>query len=233
MPRRRLLVARLVVEDGWLVGEVAARFQVSWPTVKRWANHYRAVHAGQVIPAAPLAEQDQPADRPACVGLRLRLCEGPVQLACQLRIAPSTVHRILTDAHLNRLSHVDRTTGELVRCYEHDCPGVMLHGDVEKLGSIFEGGGWRYVGRHQGEKNRVAAPGKPRNKYRDPLMGGAFVHTVIGGHSRVGYAEVYDDETAVAAIAVLVRAVEWFNTGGVAVERGLSDNGGVYRSHLW
>ena len=156
-----------------------------------------------------------------------------MQLACQLRIAPSTVHRILTDAHLNRLSHVDRTTGELVRCYEHDCPGVMLHGDVEKLGSIFEGGGWRYVGRRQGEKNRVAAPRKPRNKYRDPLMGGAFVHTVIGGHSRVGYAEVYDDETAVTAIAVLVRAVEWFNTGGVAVERGLSDNGGVYRSHLW
>lgn len=26
-------------------------------------------------------------------------------------IAPSTVHRILVDAHLNRLSHVDRATG--------------------------------------------------------------------------------------------------------------------------
>ena len=33
-PRHRLIVARLVVEDGWPISEVAARFQVSWPTVK-------------------------------------------------------------------------------------------------------------------------------------------------------------------------------------------------------
>ena len=35
-PRARLRVARLVVEEGWPVSEVAARFQCSWPTVKRW-----------------------------------------------------------------------------------------------------------------------------------------------------------------------------------------------------
>jgi len=34
-PRHRLTVARLVVDDGWPISEVAARFQVSWPTVKR------------------------------------------------------------------------------------------------------------------------------------------------------------------------------------------------------
>ncbi len=39
-PRHRLQVARLVVEDGWPISEVAARFQVSWPTVKRWADRY-------------------------------------------------------------------------------------------------------------------------------------------------------------------------------------------------
>lgn len=32
-PRHRLKVARLVVDDGWPISEVAARFQVSWPTV--------------------------------------------------------------------------------------------------------------------------------------------------------------------------------------------------------
>ena len=41
-PRHRLIVARLVVEDGWPISEVAARFQVSWPTVRRWADRYRA-----------------------------------------------------------------------------------------------------------------------------------------------------------------------------------------------
>ncbi|WP_143276377.1 helix-turn-helix domain-containing protein, partial [Brachybacterium nesterenkovii] len=41
-PRHRRIVARLVVDEGWPVSEVAARFQVSWPTVKRWADRYRA-----------------------------------------------------------------------------------------------------------------------------------------------------------------------------------------------
>ena len=73
----------------------------------------------------------------------------------------------------------------------------------------------------------------PRNKWRDPLMGKAYVHTVIDDHSRLAYAEIHDDETALTATAVLVRAVEWFNARGVTVERVLSDNGGAYRSHLW
>ncbi|KXA68030.1 hypothetical protein HMPREF3223_00356 [Cutibacterium avidum] len=148
------------MDEGWLVSEVAARFQVSWPTVKRWADRDRA--AGPQFSPAPLAEQDQPGDEEALYTAPAPPAKDPCS------------------------SHVDRATGELVRCYEHDCPGVMLHGDVEKLGSISEGGGWRYVGGRQGEKNRVAALGKPRNKYRDPLMGRAFVHSVIGGHSRVG-----------------------------------------------
>ena len=40
-PRHRLIVAQLVVDQGWPISEVAARFQVSWPTVKRWADRYR------------------------------------------------------------------------------------------------------------------------------------------------------------------------------------------------
>ncbi|GAA4056372.1 hypothetical protein GCM10023065_01260 [Microbacterium laevaniformans] len=90
-----------------------------------------------------------------------------MQLACRLGIAPSTVHRILVSVHLNRLTHVDRATGEPIRRYEHDHPGAMLHVDVKKLGNIPDGGGWRYVGRQQGAKNRAATPDKPRNKYRD------------------------------------------------------------------
>lgn len=81
-----------------------------------------------------------------CIQLRLCLREGPVRLACRLGVAPSTVHRSLTDAHLNRLSHVDRTSGEPVRRYEHDHPGAMLHVDVKKLRNIPDGGDWRYVG---------------------------------------------------------------------------------------
>ena len=72
-----------------------------------------------------------------------------------------------------------------------------------------------------------------RNKYRGPLIGTAFVHTVLDDHSRVAYAEVHDDETAATAIAVLRRAVTWFAARGVTVERVLTDNGSAYRSHAW
>lgn len=38
--RHRLKVARMVVEDGYPISEVAALFQCSWPTVKRWVDRY-------------------------------------------------------------------------------------------------------------------------------------------------------------------------------------------------
>ena len=168
-PRHRLIVGRLVVDDGWPISQVAARFQVSWPTVKRWADRYRTGEPMQDRSSRPHHSPNKTNQQTArrCVRLRLRLREGPVQLASRLGIAPSTVHRILTDVHLNRLSHVDRATGEPVRRYEHDHPGSMLHVDVKKLGNIPDGGGWRYVGRRQGDKNRAATPDKPKNKHYD------------------------------------------------------------------
>ena len=75
-----------------------------------------------------------------CVSLRIRLREGPVQLASRLGISPSTVPRILTTARLNRLSYLDRATGELVRRYEHPHPGSLVHVDVKKHGNIPDGG---------------------------------------------------------------------------------------------
>lgn len=234
-PRHRLIVAQLVVEGDWPISEVAARFQVSWPTAKRWADRYRNGESMQDRSSRPHHSPNKTNHKTMrrCIALRLRLREGPVQLARRLGIAPSTVQQILARVHLNRLSHVDRATGEPVRRYEHAHPGSMIHVDVKKLGNIPQGGGWRYVGRRQGEKNRSATPGKPRNKYSDPLMGKAHVHTVIDDHSRVAYAEVHDDETALTAAAVLGRAVEWFNQRNITVARVLSDNGGAYRSHIW
>jgi transposase InsO family protein len=56
---------------------------------------------------------------------------------------------------------------------------------------------------------------------------------VLDDHSRVAYAEIHDDETAVTATLVLAHAVAWFAARGVTVERVLSDNGSAYRSHRW
>lgn len=234
-PRHRLKVSRLVIENGVPISEVAARFQVSWPTVKRWVDRYLASEPMHDRSSRPKLSLNKTSRRMTkrCVSLRMRLGEGPVQLAARVGIAPSTVHRILSPARLNRLSSVDRATGEPIRRYEHAYPGSLVHVDVKKLGNIPYGGGWRYVGRRQGNKNRSSTPGKPKNQWHNPKLGYAFVHTVLDDHSRVAYTEVHDDETALTAAAVLHRSVDWFAVCGVIVERVLSDNGGAYRSHLW
>jgi transposase InsO family protein len=233
-------LARAVVEDGWSVSYAAAVFNVSWPTAKRWADRYR-----QAGPAGMTDRSSRPHRCPRrtpqplvrqIVHLRWKQRLGPVAIAERVGLAPSTVHAVLRRCRLSRLSHIDRATGEPVRRYEHDHPGSLIHVDVKKLGNIPDGGGWRYLGREQGKKNRqltAHTSGRPRSKTHAPLMGTAFVHTVIDDYSRVAYAEIHDDEQAATAIGVLRRAVAWFATRGITVERVLSDNGAAYRSHAW
>src|SRR3569623_1768885 len=96
-PRGRLRLARLIVDEGWPIPRAAERYQVSWPTAKRWAERYRH--------------------------------EGPAGIAGRLGMPASTVHAVLVRCRLNRLSHLDRATGEQIRRYEHDHPGAMIHVD--------------------------------------------------------------------------------------------------------
>jgi transposase InsO family protein len=238
-PKARLKLARLIVDDGWPIARAAERFQVSWPTAKRWADRYRQLGEPGMTdrssrPHRSPARTPQPVVR-KIVHLRWTHKLGPVAIADKVGLAPSTVHAVLVRCRLNRLSHVDRVTGEPVRRYEHPHPGSLLHVDVKKLGNVPDGGGWRFLGREQGGKNtrRTAARTGRRGTGGGAVTGTAYVHTVIDDHSRVAYAEVHDDETAPTAIGVLRRAVAWFAARGVKTERVLSDNGSCYRSHAW
>jgi transposase InsO family protein len=147
----------------------------------------------------------------------------------------STVHAVLTRCRLNRLSHIDRVTGEPARRYERTRPGELIHVDVTKFGNVPDGGGWRFVGIERGWANRQATRDRTgqRTKNYEPKLGNCFVHTVIDDYTRIAYAETHDDEKAVTAVGVLYRAVAWFAERGVVVERVLSDNGSAYVSHLW
>jgi transposase InsO family protein len=170
------------------------------------------------------------------VHLRWKQRLGPIQIGDRLGVPASTVHAVLMRCRLDRLSHLDRATGEPVRRYEHAQPGDLLHMDVKKLGRVPDGGGWRYVGREQGRLNRASTQrrtGTPKSKWRNPLIGTCFLHTVIDDHSRVAYVEARDDETKETATEVLRNAVAWFAERGVVVERVLTDNGGCYRSLVW
>jgi transposase InsO family protein len=238
-PRARLRLARLVVEDGWTRGQAAKMFMVSARTAAKWADRYAAEGVAGMVdrssrPRTSPAKTSEQVKR-QIVRLRWRKRLGPVQIAGQL-VPASTVHAVLRRCRISRLACLDRVTGEPIRRYERERPGELIHVDVTKFGNIPDGGGWRYVGKQQGHLNRastVARTGAARSKHRGPLLGTAFVHTVVDDCSRVAYAEICSDETAQTAIAVLQRAVAWFAEHGVTVERVLSDNGSAYKSHTW
>ena len=122
----RLRLARGVVEQGWPVARAAERFQVSRPTVHRWAQRYREQgpagmadrssrphHAPRRTPA-PVVRQ--------IVHLRWTQRLGPAQIAPRVGLAASTVHAVLVRCRISRLGHLDRATGEPVRRYEHPIP---------------------------------------------------------------------------------------------------------------
>jgi transposase InsO family protein len=230
----------LIVEHGWSPARAAERYDVSWRTANKWADRYRDEGPAGMFDRSS-APHRQPNKTPApvvrkIVHLRCKQRLGPVEIADRLDMPSSTVHAVLVRCRLNRLSHLDRATGEPIRRYEHDQPGDLIHVDVKKLGKVPDGGGWRYVGKQQGDRNRSATvlrTGAPRNKYRGPLIGTCYLHTVIDDHSRLAYVEARDDETQQSATEVLRNAVAWFAERGVTVKRVLSDNGSCYRSRLW
>ena len=244
-PKARLELGKLIVDRGWSISSAADYFRVSWPTAKRWAERYEQQKFLTDGPVTSSQLQDRssrphlsPSKTPQpivrkIVHLRWKKRLGPVAIAEKLQISPSTVHAVLVRCRVNKLWHIDRRTAEPIRRYEHPHPGSFVHVDVKKLGNIPDGGGWRFVGRAQGNKNRAATPDKPKSRHYNPKLGHAFIHSVLDDHSRVVYSEIHDDETAATAVAVLRHATAWFAARGVKIERILSDNGSAYRSHLW
>jgi transposase InsO family protein len=239
-PRARLRLAQLVVDRGWTCSAAAKMFMVSPRTAGKWADRYRADGVAAMADRSSRPRRSPTKTRPqlvrAIVRLRWRLRLGPVQIAGRVGVPASTVHAVLVRCRINRinrLSRIDRVTGEPIRRYEHDHPGALIHVDVTKFGNIPDGGGHRYVGRQQGDRNKRGTPGLPKGDDYKPRTGTAYLHTVIDDHSRVAYAEIHTDEKADTASRVLRNAVAWFADHGVLVERVLSDNGAAYRSLSW
>lgn len=238
-PRTRLRLARLVVEDGWTYASAAKMFMVAPRTAKKWADRYRGEGLAGMADRSSRPRTSPTKTRPEVVRrivqMRWRHRLGPVQIAGRLGMHASTVHAVLVRCRINRLSHIDRVTGEPLRRYEHPYAGSLIHVDVTKFGNIPDGGGHKFLTRQQSKLNARATAHRTgeRGKHYRPLIGTAYVHTVIDDHSRVAYAEVCADEKAATAIGVLQRAVAWFADHGVIVERVLSDNGSAYRSYAW
>lgn len=240
----RLRMARFHVESGSTIRATAERFQVSTTTVIRWARRYEHVLAQGRLPSSQdmIDRSSRPYRSPNRTHVRLerrikhlrttrRL--GPVQIAGRVGLPASTVHRVLVRAGLNRLDHMDRVTGDVIR-YERERPGDLVHVDVKKFGVIPAGGGWRVNGRQFAQTRAAENLNKAaRNARGVGRTGYAFVHSAVDDHSRLAYSEVHDDETATTTVAFWLRAITFFAGHGIVVAGVLSDNGPAYRSDAW
>jgi transposase InsO family protein len=103
----------------------------------------------------------------------------------------------------------------------------LIHIDIKKLGRIHNGPGHRVTGRRRQRKTTYTSDGR-----RIGDAGWEFVHVAIDDHTRLAYAEVLPNEQATTAVGFLERAVAFFASHGIRVERLLTDNGSAYRSGL-
>ncbi len=147
---------------------------------------------------------------------------GPVRIGARLGIAPSTVWRVLCRHGLNRLAWMDRPTGRVIRRYERDTPGELLHIDIKQLGRIPDGGGHRVRGR-----------GYPGEGAKTRRVGYTYLHAAVDDHSRLAYVEAHPDLTAATSIGFTLRATEWLATLGITVEGVMTDNASNYTAYLY
>jgi transposase InsO family protein len=220
----RLRVARCVVEDRWPLRRAAERFQVSPTTAQRWAERYRQFgEAGMSDRSSrPRTSPRRTPTRTERRIIKVRVLRrwGPARIAHLLHLVPSTVHRVLTRFGLARLTHLDRATGRVIRRYERERPGELVHVDIKKLGNIPDGGGHKVLGRQAGRAKRSS-------------VGYSYLHTAVDDHSRLAYSEILTDEKKETATSFWQRAHTFFAQAGITVERVLTDNGSCYRSRDW
>lgn len=231
-PAGRLRLAKLVVDKGWTLRRAAERWNCSVTTAKRWADRYRAHgRAGMVDRSS--RPKSSPRRTPARVerrvlGLRVSRRWGPARIAYRLQLTVSTVHKILRRYGCPALAWTDPATGVRIkwvrkkaRSYVHDAPGDLVHVDIKKLGRIPDGGGWRFLGRADGRRDRRRG------------MGYWYIHNAVDDCSRLGYSELLTDEKKETAAGFWERANAYFATAGIVVQRVLTDNGSCYRSTLF
>ncbi|WP_344380159.1 IS481 family transposase, partial [Streptomyces mauvecolor] len=219
---RRLLVER--VRSGRPVAHVAAEMGISRPTAHKWVRRWKT-EGDAGLADRPSRPATTPHRTPAA--LEERVCDlrrtrklGPARIGPIVGLPASTVHRILTRHRLNRLSWLDRPTGTVIRRYERDRPGELIHVDVKKLGRIPDGGGHKTLGRQAGRATRSG-------------MGFDYVHSAVDDHSRLAYSEVHPDEKVATCAGFLTRAAAFFHSQGIPrIERVLTDNAWAYRKGL-
>jgi transposase InsO family protein len=215
-PFSRAEIVRRIVELQQPVATVAAAFSISTRTVFKWLARFRAEGAAGLHDRSSRPQCSPRTTHPFRVArvlaLRRRKLSG-FQIARAAKLAKATVSRLLR-RHRLRLAQLSPPP-PVVR-YERAHPGELLHFDIKKLARI-ERPGHRITGDRQRDHVRGA--------------GWEYLHIAIDDHSRLAFAQLLPDESALSAIAFLHTALAFFQKHGIHAQRIYSDNGSCYRAH--
>lgn len=225
---RRLLVHR-VRELGMPVAHVAKAMGVSRQCAHRWVARFDAdgdvgLHDRNSRPHSMPTRTTADVEA-RIVQARIEHRRGQDWLAGELGVPARTISRVLRRHDLPRLCTLDPLTGDVIRSskqtavrYERERPGELIHIDVKKIGRIPDGGGWRALGRADGNRDRKNG------------VGYDYVHSAVDDFTRLAYSEILDDERADTCAEFTGRALDFFAAHGIEqVERIITDNAWSYR----
>jgi transposase InsO family protein len=209
-------LVRRISDEGWHVNDAARAAGVSVRTAYKWLARYRSdgLSGLRDRSSRPLRMPRQTASewQLQVISLRREHRMTSPAIARQLRLPRSTVCRILRRAGISRVRDLDPRP--VVRRYEKQRPGELVHVDIKKLGKFARAG------------KRVT--NDPRRANRG--IGWEFVHVCIDDATRIAYVEALDDELGATCAGFFSRAIAWFASLGIRIERVISDNGSGYRS---
>jgi transposase InsO family protein len=219
---RRLIVQRL--HEGQTIAAVAVAFGIAPRTVRKWRDRFAAEGEAGLRDRCSRPHhcptQLPPEQHEAIKALRRQRLSGPA-IARQLGLPGSSVGAALRRLGLNRLARLEPRP-PVIR-YERDHPGELIHIDIKKLGRI-DGIGHRITGDRHGQSNKRGIGQGP---------GWEYVHVAVDDASRLAYTELLPDERKDSAVGFTSRALAWFRSHGVQVERVMTDNGSAYKSFAY
>lgn len=211
---RRIELVRGIVDKGFTPCAAAAVHGVTEPSARKWLGRYLAGGEAALRDRSSRPKLSPRKIKPekalAIVELRRRRLTQ-ARIAASLGVSKSTVARVLKRAGLSRLS--DLEPSEPIVRYEHERPGDLIHIDTKKLGRI--------------ERMGKRIPGSSRSPIK---AGWEYLFVAIDDHARIGFTDMYADETKASAMQFLQNTVGYFGSLGVRPKRILTDNGSAFRS---
>jgi transposase InsO family protein len=207
------------VAAGESVSSVARRLGISRQTVYKWLRRQREGGVEALLDRRPIAHKF-----PTKVSLRIQRRVAQLrrshrllgwQIAVALKMARSTVIKVLNRLGLGRLKYLDPP--RLTKRYVYERPGELVHIDIKKLGRF-----QRIGHRMHGDRAR-----------RSEGAGYDHIFVSVDDCSRHATVRRYGAEDAESAADFMRHTIIKYNRRGVTIERVMTDNGRVFTSNAF